>query len=362
MYKLKKYIINFIFVFVCIFVLNGCGTFDNDSPVSAVSVDGKLTVHYIDVGQADSILVRSPNGKNMLIDAGETKDGAVKNYLNSVNVEKLDVIIATHPHNDHISEMADIVKTFDVGTFYMPDATNTSKSFEKMIDAVKEKGVSAVKAKAGMKIDFDENINCNIVAPCSTGYGSLNDYSVVLHMTYGQNSFLFTGDAEELSEKEIIESNYTIKSDVLKAGHHGSRTSTCKEFLDKVDPDIVVISAGLDNDYGHPHEETLEKLQKSGVSIYTTFEDGNIVISSDGKVLTVNGDETDIEISEAEAKIEPQDDEKTAIEQIYIGNNKSKKLHKENCGSLPTENNRVIFSDREAALREGYLPCTKCNP
>ena len=243
-----------LFCFMTLFGVVGCGITENmsDSEIQAAATnketfnkDGVLRVNYIDVGQADSILIQSPNGRNMLIDAGETKDKAVIDYLNSRNVKKLDVIVATHPHEDHISEMAEVVKNFDVGEFYMPKKQHTTKTFEKMVDAVLSKNITVNEAKAGISINFDENIKCDIIAPCGSDYDNLNNWSAVIKLSYGNTSFIFTGDAEDISEKEIIGSGVDIKADVLKVGHHGSHSSTTKSFLEKIAPKYAVISAAM---------------------------------------------------------------------------------------------------------------------
>lgn len=253
--------------------------------VSIFSPDELLKVHFIDVGQADSILIQAPNGKNMLIDAGETKDNAVLSYLNSLGIEKLDTVIATHPHNDHISEIDDVIKNFEIGTFYMPNISHTTKAFENVVKALKAKGIKVTEAKKGTTITLDSNLSCNIVAPISNKYESLNNWSAVIHLTYGDTSFLFTGDAEELSEKEILESKVNIKADVLKIGHHGSSTSTSINFLEAVNPTYAVVSYEQGNDYGHPHKETIKKLKN--ITTYNTAKDGNIIITSDSKNLSI---------------------------------------------------------------------------
>ncbi len=337
--------------------------------------EGLLKVNYIDVGQADSILIQSPGGANMLIDAGETKENAVLNYLNSHGVKKLDVVVATHPHEDHISEMSKVIDKFEIGTFYMPPKTHTTKSFERMLDSLLAKNITPTEAKAGIEFNLDDNVKCNIVAPCKSDYDNLNNWSVVLKLTYGKRSFLFTGDAEMLSEEEIVESGVDIKADVLKIGHHGSHSSTSERFFYAVSPESVVISAGKDNDYGHPHKETMDFLHRSGVEdIFITYEEGDIVATSDGESLSfniwdkwkqdVNRKEPDSASSVSDIKntdnIKSDPINKSA--QTYIGNKKSKKFHKTTCSSLPSEQNKVLFSSRSEAENQNYTPCSNCNP
>jgi len=282
MKKGKKYI-SFLLAFILSFAIN----FTN------VLATGNLKVHFIDVGQADSILVQTPNGRNMLIDAGETKDNAVINYLNGLGITRLDAVVATHPHENHISEMPEVINSFEIGNFYMPKVSHTTQGFADMINALSNRGIKVTEATAGNWIGLDENLGCDIVAPNSNNYKDLNNWSAVVHLTYGKTSFLFTGDAEELSEQEILNSGINIKSDVLKVGHHGSSTSTSLDFLKAVNPKYAVISYGADNDYGHPNNETLEELKD--ITTYKTATDGNIVFTSDGNGITV---ETNVPVPE----------------------------------------------------------------
>lgn len=263
-----------------IILLSGC------SPVSVNSNDSTidsniLLIHYIDVAQADSILIQI-NNKNMLIDAGNKSDGdAVVNYLKKHGVKKLDYVLATHPHEDHIGGMSDIIKQFPINEFYAPKKTADTKTFENMVDALNGKKIIA--AKAGLTLSLGDNIEVELLAPNSDKYEETNDYSAVFKLTYGDNKFIFMGDAEKLSENEILASGADITADVIKVGHHGSSTSSSKELLDAVSPKIAVISVGKGNDYGHPNKETLEELKNRGLTIYRTDIEGTIVLQSDGK-------------------------------------------------------------------------------
>lgn len=260
-----------------------CSSLQNEaiSYNSNSSSSGKLTVHYIDVGQADSILVQV-NGKNMLIDAGNKADGSkVASYLQKQGVKKLDYVIATHPHEDHIGGMSDVIKKFPIEDFYAPKKTTTTKTFENMISALKGKKIKV--ASAGVQLNLGDNVTCEMLAPNSESYEEINNYSAVIKLTYGKSKFLFMGDAEKLSEDEILANNYDISADVLKVGHHGSSSSSSPNFLDKVSPKIVIISSGKNNDYGHPHKETLSEFKKRNYTIYRTDIDGTIVLTSDGE-------------------------------------------------------------------------------
>lgn len=250
-------------------------------------VSEKLRVSYIYVGQGDSILIQIPNGKNILIDAGENDQGnKVVSYLRSQGVKRLDVTIWTHPHADHIGGADVVTSAFDIGQVVMPKVTSTTQTYRSLIEAINRKGLKITEAKAGLKLDLGPEVNAQLLAPNSTNYEEVNDYSAVLKLVYGQTSFLFTGDAQTVSEEEMIKKGYDLKADVLKVGHHGSHTSTSAAFLAKVQPKDAVISVGKDNDYGHPHGGTLLKLQAVGVTLYRTDLSGTIVAESDGKNIT----------------------------------------------------------------------------
>lgn len=246
-----------------------------------------MMVHYIDVGQGDSELIQIGD-KNILIDAG-TSDKKALDYLKKINVTKLDYVIATHPHEDHIGSMDDVINYCTIGTFYAPKVTTTTKTYENMIDALKKKNLKITVPKVGEQINID-NATLTFIAPNSTKYDDLNNYSIVVKVKYGNNSFLFTGDAEALSEGEILQKQLDIQADVLKVGHHGSSSSTSQDFLNKVNPKYAVISCGKDNDYGHPHKETLDKLKAKNIGIFRTDLSGTIIATSDGSKITFNTD------------------------------------------------------------------------
>ncbi len=234
-----------------------------------------LIAHFIDVGQGDSELLQLPNGQTMLIDAG----GDVRSYLQNAGIRKIDYLVATHPHSDHIAYMEEVVRAFEIGAVYMPRVSHTSKTFENMLLAIQEKGLSIKTAKAGVNILSADGLTVDIVAPVQSSYDDLNNYSAVIKVTYKDTAMLFTGDAETLSENQITAD---VDADVLKVGHHGSSTSSSASFLNRVSPEIAVISCGTGNSYGHPHKEVLQRLNKRNVEIYRTDEDGTIVITSDG--------------------------------------------------------------------------------
>ncbi len=270
------------------------------APVSAAqgdtggggSASGTLEVYFFDVGQGDSELIRLPGGENILIDAGtsSTEDELV-GELRSLGAETLDLVVATHPHADHIGGMAAVIDAFDVRQVVMPRVsesdTPTTKTYENLLQSIADKGLTITPAEPGDELLSSGGAVLTVLAPNGKDYGDLNNYSVVLRLTYGEDSFLFTGDAEEESEEEMLSLDWPLTATVLKCGHHGSETSTSPAFLDAVSPQYAVISCGVDNDYGHPDAVTLEKLEAAGAEVFRTDRQGTILASTDGSGVTM---------------------------------------------------------------------------
>lgn len=252
-------------------------------------ISNELKVHYIDVGQAESIFIQAPSGINMLIDAGETKKGAIISFLRGLNIQRIDYILVSHPHPDHISEMDEIIDNFDIGSFYMAKVTDATEDFDNMIDALSRKNIKIVEAKAGVNINLGIGISCKILCPYNYNYGdNLNNWSAVVHLIYGNNSFLFTGDTEFESEKQLLLNNAELKSDILKIGHHGDRNATSEEFLDAVNPSLAIISAPENSVWGHPHKEVIDNLKERNIFYYCTGNSGTVTLTSDGKNIVVS--------------------------------------------------------------------------
>jgi len=290
----RKITATIILALLCLFTLSGCSNveiiIDYTQPTSeSPSISNDLEVSFIDVGQADSIFIRFPQGKTMLIDAGNNNDDeTVINYIRAISREKIDVVMATHPHEDHIGAMDDIIENFTIDRFYMPRVTTNTKTFKDMLKALENKGLKITEARGGIQIPLDDYAKIEILAPNSDKYESLNDYSAIVKITYGDTSFLFMGDAEKDSEEELLANGYDLRADVLKVGHHGSSSSSTEEFLRAVSPRYAIISVGKDNDYTHPHKETLNRLAKYNAAIFTTADNGTIRITSNGKDITIN--------------------------------------------------------------------------
>ena len=247
-----------------------------------------LIIRYIDVGQADATLIQN-EGEYMLIDCGNNEDGKLLvKYFNDMGISSLKYLVGTHPHEDHIGGMDDIIRNFDIGTIYMPDVITTTKTFNDVLDAITYRRLSY---KVPL-INEEFNLGNAKIRVIYTGTDSsdLNDASIILKITYGNNSFLFAGDATKKEEKLILNKN--ISADVLKVSHHGSNYSNSNEFLDKVNPKYGIISVGTGNSYGHPHDEVINSLERRNVSIYRTNQDGTIILTSDGNNITIDSIKT----------------------------------------------------------------------
>ena len=241
-----------------------------------------LLIDFIDVGQADSILIRNQD-KVMLIDAGTNEAGkTVVNYLETLGITKIDYLIGTHPHEDHIGGLDDVINNFDIGQIYMPKIETTTKTFEDVLDAIENKNLTVTAPNKGDKIELGQAKGEFMTEPI-LDEDNLNVSSLVLRLEFGNTSYLFMGDAEKENEETIR----WPKTDVLKVGHHGSSTSSSESFLEQVQPKYAIIMAGKDNSYGLPTQETIDKLNNIGSEIYRTDEDGTIQMTSDGNTIEI---------------------------------------------------------------------------
>ena len=255
-------------------------------------VSAGLLVSFLDVGQGDSIFLRSPSGKTMLVDGGPVGAfPAIDQYLTSLGVAGLDVVVASHLHADHIGGLIPVVDSYPIGDLYYPPFAAESDVYFDLLDALKESQATVHQPYAGKNtlIPWDDAVEVRILAPYETVYDDFNDTSYILRISYGNTAVLLTGDTTELGEKLALKAqpNEYFKADVLKIAHHGSRDGTFERFLDAVSPAIAVISVGKDNDYGHPNQELLDRLSERGITLYRTDEDGTITLLLDGTSVTV---------------------------------------------------------------------------
>lgn len=244
-----------------------------------------MKVHYLDVGQGDSIFIELPNSKTMLIDAGDpSNEEFITDYIKNLTYNKIDYIIATHPHQDHIGSLAYIINNFKIDSIYMPKVVSTTKTYENLLNTIANKNLKINTAKAGVNITHENDLSIDIIAPTKDSYKDINNYSIILKITFKNKKFLFTGDAETESENEIKED---ITADVIKIAHHGSNSSSSHLFLNKVKPKYAIISVGSENTYGHPHKEVIKRLETNGTKIYRTDLHGTIVIETDGNNINI---------------------------------------------------------------------------
>lgn len=312
--------------------------------VSFGEEDGALTVHFIDVGQGDSAFVEFPNGKCMLIDASERDyAGRIITLVDCLGYKKIDYLVATHPHSDHIGGMQRVVENFEIGEVYMPDAVTDTSTFINLLETLDERKLSVTVAKAGKRIFADGALTVDFIAPVKI-VDDLNNCSAIVKLKYDERTFLFMGDAEVLEEDTL---GSDLKCDVLKVGHHGSRTSSGNSFLSKCKPSVAIISCGADNEYGHPHSEALDRLNKNGVAeIYRTDVSGTIKVSTNGKQLALHENES-------------IDGYK------WVLNISSKKLHTADCDSaieMKESNRAYTIRSLEEMIQLGYDLCGTCKP
>ena len=256
------------------------------------SVDAGLLVSFLDVGQGDSIFLRAPSGKTMLVDGGpESAFAVIDDYLSRLGIVGIDVVIASHLHADHIGGLISIVDTYPVGDFYYPPFDAASETYFRLLDALGESQarVHQPLAEVNTMISWDDAVEVRVLSPYDTIYKDFNDTSYIIRVSYGNTAVLLTGDATELSETLALKAqpDHYFRADVLKVAHHGARDATFEKFLSKVSPAIAVICVGQNNSYGHPHISLLDRLKERGITVYRTDLDGTITLLLDGTSVTV---------------------------------------------------------------------------
>ena len=251
--------------------------------------DGTLQVHFIDVGQGDAALLITPEGQTMLIDAGpNASEETLINYLRYLGVKSIDYLVLTHPHEDHIGGADCVIRNFTVKAVLLPDVNHTAASYERLLDAIYEENCEVIFSEPGYTFACGE-VGCTLLGPLDCQAKNLNNVSIVLRIEYGDTAFLFTGDAEQDAEQQMIAAwtPDVFACDVLKVGHHGSSTSSGDDFLSLCAPSYAVISCGRNNDYGHPHKAILRRLEARHITVYRTDQRSTIVIRSDGTAVTI---------------------------------------------------------------------------
>ena len=330
---------------------------NTESLNSTPTIEGShFEIHYIDVGQADAALVIC-DGNYMLIDGGNPEDSSlIYSYLTKQNVKKIHTIVCSHAHEDHVGGLPAAVHNFEFENVYAPERENDIDAYNSFKNKVIEKGITIKNPKPGDSFDFGSS-TVEFYGPVYDTT-DLNNTSIVLKITYGETSFMFTGDAEREEEQDILSQNFDLSATVLKVGHHGASTSTSYPFLREIMPKYAVISVGSKNSYGHPTEETLSRLRDADVLVYRTDLQGDIIAKSDGKNVTFTTQKNEQPI----ITVPSENNQDSSNQGSYIGNKKSKKFHYPTCYSLPAEHNQVILNSREEAINQGFSSCGNCRP
>lgn len=329
----------------------------------------QMEVHFLDVGQADCILVKAGESA-MLIDAGKNEDGGViASYLDAQGITKLDYVIGTHPHEDHIGGLDVVIQTYDVAHVILPEKIHTSVTFEDVLTAIENKNLQITQAKAGDTYPLG-GASFTVLAPNGEYKEDLNNWSVGIRLVFGSNSFVMTGDAERAAEEDMCANGLELSADVLKAGHHGSETSSSDAFLDAVAPSYAVISCGKDNQYGHPDQSLLNRLNKRNIQIFRTDEQGTVIAISDGSEITwstlpstsMPGQTTAQAPSEEEnldAKAEDAVAQTESQPPIVHITESGEKYHRAGCRHLKDSDIEITL---EEARTRGLTPCRVCSP
>jgi beta-lactamase superfamily II metal-dependent hydrolase len=356
-----------ILLMVLILALAGCADGPTDSPGQKPVPETKaafLRAHFIDVGQGDAAFIEFPNGKTLLIDAGDVGRGDdVSEYIKSLGYSSIDFLVATHPHADHIGGMPYAVDSFGIGSVYMPNAAASTDVFENLLDAIERKGLKIRAARAGVNILSEPGLTADILAPNAEKYNDLNNYSAAVKISYGETAFIFMGDAEILSENEI---SGDVRADVVKVGHHGSEYSSDPDFIRRTGAAYAIISVGAGNSYGHPSPLVTENWRKAGAKIYRTDENGTIIAVSDGTDVMISAEMRPEENGEsALSENSPNRTEENKTDFEWVLNTNTKKIHYPECraaAQISPGNYAVTDKTVRELLLGDFTVCGICKP
>ena len=320
----------------------------NIETTQAANVDSNFKIHYIDVGQGDASLIVC-NGETMLIDAGDNEYGmVVVDYIKNLGINHLDYVVGTHPDADHVGGLDDVIYNIDCNVIVLSEKDSDSKTYNDVLKAIKETGNKYAKINYGDSFNLGDAL-VKTIGPVKS-YKDSNNNSIAFMISYDNKKFLFMGDTEKEGEKDILSKGTDVKADVLKCAHHGSSSSSSYDFLKAVNPGTAIISCGKDNEYGHPHTETILRLQDFDIDIFNTAKQGTIILSvTDGKIFA------------NKAPLEKQNFQEV---ETYILNTNTKKFHTQSCehvNEIAESNKKIVQDTKENLIKEGYSPCGSCN-
>lgn len=345
----------------------------------AEDTTGSFWVEYIDVGQGDCALIQC-DGHYMLIDGGPASaSDVVYTVLKQKGIDNIDVMIATHPHEDHIGGLSGALNYAKVDVCYCSVTSNDTKTFQNLLKYLGKQNKNIIVPSAGDEFKLG-SAAVQILGPITSSEDDSNNNSIVTKVTYGDNSFLFMGDAENEEEYSLLRAGADLSCDVLKVGHHGSLSSTTRALLSKTDPEYAVISVGKGNSYGHPTDQTLKRLKYKKIDVYRTDLQGDITFTSDGKNITVTTEKqttadkiwipgTAADGQDTPAAVEPDtqtevpDTQPAAVS--YVLNTNTLKFHYPDCPSvsdMSARNRQDVTMTRDEIIALGYVPCHNCNP
>ena len=324
---------------------------DSDKPMTHPVPSGVgMTVHYIDVGQADCALIAC-DGEYMIVDGGNVDDGQmIVSYLDQQGVETIRAMVCSHAHEDHVGGLAAVLAKYEVESVYAPVASYDSRVYSNFVKYATREGCGITIPEPGDTFSVG-GAHVTVLGPVKD-YEEPNNTSLILKVEYGTSSFLFTGDMEVLAENDMLDAGMDVRADVLKVGHHGSETSSGYRFVYEVMPDYGVISVGTDNSYGHPNVAPLSRLKDAGVVLFRTDELGTVLARTDGSAISFTWENQSAQPED----LEPGD----SAQRVYVGNRKTRKFHTQDCTSLPKGKNRVEFDTYDTAAAAGYAPCRSC--